>query len=135
MLLEPPTVVSQNEITLSVREIEPLLQAPPMDVPPWPGATITLKDGRTMVIREARLEDRGVHLGASLDEQPQHAGLGEALEQDPQVDPRAARGARRRHGDRQGRHGGGRRVRGRDAGRARRRTSIFWRKIQGFRRD
>ena len=38
MSLEPPTVVSQNEITLNVREIEPLLQAPPMDVMPWPGA-------------------------------------------------------------------------------------------------
>ena len=63
MLLDPPTVVSQNEITLSVREIEPLLQAPPMDVMPWPGATITLKDGRTMYIREATLEEAPAMMG------------------------------------------------------------------------
>ncbi len=63
MLLEPPTVVSQNEITLSVREIEPLLQAPPMDIMPWPGATITLKDGRTMYIREATLAEAPAMMG------------------------------------------------------------------------
>jgi hypothetical protein len=57
MLLEPPERVSQESITLDVREIEPLLQAPPMDLLPWPGAMITLKDGRTMYIREARLEE------------------------------------------------------------------------------
>jgi hypothetical protein len=57
MLLESPTKVSQSQITLDVREIEPLLQAPPMDLKPWPGAMITLKDGRTMYIREATLEE------------------------------------------------------------------------------
>jgi hypothetical protein len=57
MLLDPPTKVSQNQITLSVSEIEPFLQAPPMDLPPWPGAAITLRDGRIMYIREARLEE------------------------------------------------------------------------------
>jgi hypothetical protein len=57
MLLDPPEKVSQESITLDVREIEPLLQAPPMDLLPWPGAMITLKDGRTMYIREARLEE------------------------------------------------------------------------------
>lgn len=57
MLLEPPEKVSQESITLDVREIEPLLQAPPMDLLPWPGAMITLKDGRTMYIREARLDE------------------------------------------------------------------------------
>ena len=57
MLLEPPEKVSQETITLDVREIEPLLQAPPMGMLPWPGAMITLKDGRTMYIREARLEE------------------------------------------------------------------------------
>ncbi len=57
MLLEPPTKVSQAEITLDVREIEPLLQAPAMGMQRWPGATIRLKDGRTMYIREATLEE------------------------------------------------------------------------------
>jgi len=63
MLLEPPTVVSQNEITLSVREIEPLFAGAADDVPPWPGATITLKDGRTMYIREATLEEAPAMMG------------------------------------------------------------------------
>jgi hypothetical protein len=57
MWLEPPEKVSHESISLDVREIEPLLQAPPMDLVPWPGATITLKDGRVMYIREARLEE------------------------------------------------------------------------------
>ena len=57
MILEPPEKVSQEQITIDVREIEPLLQAPPMDLKPWPGAMITLKDGRTMYIREAKIEE------------------------------------------------------------------------------
>jgi hypothetical protein len=57
MYLEPPEKVSQEKIEIDVREIEPLLQAPPMDLKPWPGAMITLKDGRTMYIREAKLEE------------------------------------------------------------------------------
>jgi hypothetical protein len=57
MLLDPPTDVSQDHITLDVREIEPLLQGPAMAFAPWPGAMIELKDGRTMYIREATLEE------------------------------------------------------------------------------
>jgi hypothetical protein len=57
MNLEPPEKVSQEEITLNVREIEPLLQAPAMDLKPWPEAMITLKDGRTLYIREAKIEE------------------------------------------------------------------------------
>jgi hypothetical protein len=57
MHLEPPTKVSQETITLDVREIEPLLQAPSMGMAPWPGATIRLRDGRTMYIREATLDE------------------------------------------------------------------------------
>jgi hypothetical protein len=57
MLLEPPTDVSQDHITLDVREIEPLLQGPAMNFAPWPGAMITLRDGRTLYIREATLEE------------------------------------------------------------------------------
>ena len=57
MRLEPPEKVTREEITLNVRDIEPLLQAPPMDLKPWPGAMITLKDGRVMYIREAKVEE------------------------------------------------------------------------------
>ena len=57
MLLDPPTEVSQDHINLDVREIEPLLQGPAMNFAPWPGATIELKDGRTLYIREATLDE------------------------------------------------------------------------------
>jgi hypothetical protein len=57
MKIQPPVTVSQQQITIDVSEIEPLLQAPPMNLPPWPDATITLKDGRILYIREARLEE------------------------------------------------------------------------------
>jgi hypothetical protein len=57
VFLDIPEPVSQDHIDLDVREIEPLLQAPPMGMAPWPGAQITLKDGRTMLIREASLEE------------------------------------------------------------------------------
>jgi hypothetical protein len=55
--LEPPEQVSEQQITIDVREIEPLLQAPPMDLKPWPGAMVALKDGRTLYIRQARMEE------------------------------------------------------------------------------
>jgi hypothetical protein len=57
MRLDPPCEVSRDTLTFDVAEIEPLLQAPPLDLKPWPGAMITLRDGRTMYIREARLEE------------------------------------------------------------------------------
>ncbi|HTP21834.1 MAG TPA: hypothetical protein VMJ65_19660 [Solirubrobacteraceae bacterium] len=57
MLLEPPTDVSQDHINLDVREIEPLLQGPAMEFERWPGAMIKLRDGRTLYIREATLEE------------------------------------------------------------------------------
>ena len=57
MNLEPPTKISQEQITIDVRQIEPFLQAPPMDLKPWPEAMITLRDGRVMYIREAKLEE------------------------------------------------------------------------------
>jgi hypothetical protein len=55
--LEPPEQVSEQQITIDVLEIEPLLQAPPMDLKPWPGAMVALKDGRTLYIRQARMEE------------------------------------------------------------------------------
>ncbi len=63
MKLEPPEKVSEEKITLDVTEIEPLLQAPPMNLKPWPGAMVALKDGRTLYIREARLEEAPKMLG------------------------------------------------------------------------
>lgn len=57
MRLEPPEKVTEETISFDVREIEPLLQAPAMDLKPWPEAMITLKDGRIMYIREAKLEE------------------------------------------------------------------------------
>jgi hypothetical protein len=63
MKLEPPEKVSEEKITLDVSEIEPLLQAPPMGFKPWPGAMVALKDGRTLYIREARLEEAPKMLG------------------------------------------------------------------------
>lgn len=57
MKIEPPEKVSQEQLTIDVREIEPLLQAPPMDIKPWPEAMIKLKDGRIMYIREAKLSE------------------------------------------------------------------------------
>ena len=62
MLLEPPTVVSQNEITLNVREISFYCRRPD-GRSAWPGATITLKDGRTMYIREATLAEAPAMMG------------------------------------------------------------------------
>ena len=63
MKLEPPESVSEEKITLDVREIEPLLQAPPMDLKPWPGAMVALKDGRTLYIRQARMEEAPKMMG------------------------------------------------------------------------
>jgi hypothetical protein len=63
MLLDPPTKVSQDHISIDVREIEPLLQGPALPMNRWPGATIKLKDGRTMYIREATLEEAPALMG------------------------------------------------------------------------
>jgi len=57
MKVELPEKASQEKLEIDVREIEALLQAPPMHLKPWPGAMITLKDGRVMYIREAKLEE------------------------------------------------------------------------------
>ncbi len=57
MRLETPCEVSQKQITFDVEEIEPILQGVPMDIAPWPGATIQLKDGRSLYIREAKIEE------------------------------------------------------------------------------
>ncbi len=63
MKLQPPVEVSTNQIVFDVSEIEPLLQAPPMKLPPFPEASVTLRDGRTLYIREAKLEEVPAMLG------------------------------------------------------------------------
>ncbi|MEW6651476.1 MAG: N-acetyltransferase, partial [Chloroflexota bacterium] len=57
MRVPTPEKVTEQKITFDVEEIEAILQAPPMDLKPWPGAMVPLKDGRTMYIREARIEE------------------------------------------------------------------------------
>lgn len=57
MRLEPPEKVSEDQLMIDVREIEPLLQATPMDLKPWPEAQITLKDGRILYIRQMLSSD------------------------------------------------------------------------------
>jgi hypothetical protein len=57
MKIQPPVPTSVDEFTISMSEIEPFLQAPPMDLKPWPEAMITLKDGRILYIRQAKEED------------------------------------------------------------------------------
>lgn len=57
MKVELPEKASQETLTIDVREIEAILQAPSMDLKPWPGAMCKLKDGRTLYIREAKMEE------------------------------------------------------------------------------
>jgi hypothetical protein len=63
MKLTPPVEVSTNTLTFDVSEIEPFLQAPAMKLPAWPEAQITLKDGRILYIRQAKLEEVPAMLG------------------------------------------------------------------------
>ncbi len=57
MKLKAPCDVTRDQLTFDVEQIEPILQGYPMKLEPWPGAMITLKDGRTMYIREAKPEE------------------------------------------------------------------------------
>jgi hypothetical protein len=63
MRLEPPEKVSREQLTIDVQDIEPLLRGPSMDLKPWPGAMITLRDGRTLYIREAQREEAPKMMG------------------------------------------------------------------------
>jgi hypothetical protein len=63
MKIKPPVKVSVDQMTFDVSEIEALLQAPPMALPAWPEASITLKDGRVLYIRSAKEEDVPAMLG------------------------------------------------------------------------
>ncbi len=57
MKFELPEKASQEVLEIDAREIEAMLQGPAMDLPKWPGAQVKLKDGRTLYIREARLDE------------------------------------------------------------------------------
>jgi hypothetical protein len=57
MRLKPPVEVTRDQIVISVEELEPILRGPAMDVPGWPTASIELRDGRTMLIREPRMDE------------------------------------------------------------------------------
>ena len=57
MRIEPPVKVSAQQMTIDVQEIEALLQAPSMNLPPWPEASLTLRDGRTLYLRSATEDD------------------------------------------------------------------------------
>jgi hypothetical protein len=57
MRLEPPVPLSREEYKLDVRDLEPFLQGYPMEMKPWPPATIKLRSGETMFIREAKMDE------------------------------------------------------------------------------
>ena len=52
-----PEKVSQSELTFKVEEIEPLLSHYPMALPKFEPVTVTLKDGRKMLVRELKKEE------------------------------------------------------------------------------
>lgn len=57
MKFELPEKASEETLQIDAREVEALLQGPKMELKPWPGAQVKLKDGRTLYIREARLDE------------------------------------------------------------------------------
>jgi len=57
MKLDPPTKVSKDTMEIEVSELEPILQGYPMDLPKFPEAYITLKDGQKLYVREATEAD------------------------------------------------------------------------------
>jgi len=57
MKFELPEKASVETLQIDVRDVEAMLQGPAMKLPPFPGATVKLKDGRTLFIREARLDE------------------------------------------------------------------------------
>jgi hypothetical protein len=63
MKIQPPEQVTVQQMSIDVSELEALLQAPPMKLPPWPEAMITLKDGRVLYIRSAKEEEAPAMLG------------------------------------------------------------------------
>jgi len=60
---ELPTKVSQETLSIDAREVEAMLQGPALKIPPFPEAMLTLKDGRTLYIRQAKMEEVPAMLG------------------------------------------------------------------------
>ena len=63
MKFDLPTKASQEILQIDAREVEAVLQGPALKLKPWPGATVALKDGRKLFIREARLDEVPAMLG------------------------------------------------------------------------
>ncbi|MFP4498247.1 MAG: N-acetyltransferase [Vulcanimicrobiota bacterium] len=57
MKFEAPVKVSQNEITFKVEELEPLLRGVSTDFIPYKPKSLKLKNGKTMLIRQAKEEE------------------------------------------------------------------------------
>lgn len=57
MKFELPEKATVEKLEIDVREVEALLQGPSLKLKPFPGAMVKLKDGRTLYIREAKLEE------------------------------------------------------------------------------
>jgi hypothetical protein len=54
---ELPTKATRETLNIDVREVEAMLQGTAIKLPPFPEAMLTLKDGRTLYIREAKMEE------------------------------------------------------------------------------
>jgi hypothetical protein len=54
---ELPTKASQEILEIDAREVEAMLQGPKLNIPAFPEAMLKLKDGRTLYIREAKVEE------------------------------------------------------------------------------
>ena len=52
-----PEKASQPTVEFDAEEIEAILQGPALNLKPWPACQVKLKDGRTLLIREAKLEE------------------------------------------------------------------------------
>ncbi len=63
MKLTPPTDLTIETLNIDASEVEAILQGYPMQLPAWPDATFTLKDGRTLYIRSMRDDDIPTLLG------------------------------------------------------------------------
>jgi len=60
---ELPTKASQEVLEIDAREIEAMLQGPKLAIPAFPECMLKLKDGRTLYIREAKMEEVPAMLG------------------------------------------------------------------------
>ncbi|PKO12558.1 MAG: N-acetyltransferase [Chloroflexi bacterium HGW-Chloroflexi-10] len=63
MKFELPCKTSQEILQIDAREVEAMLQGPALNIPKFPEAMLTLKDGRTLYIREAKMEEVPAMLG------------------------------------------------------------------------